>query len=311
MIRARSALLLLPLAACDYSGDWLFSHPSEVPGVLDLGELIPVDLDTVDAQDAAIYGEVGATGSAESGGVTFSFLGTGDQVCLWVDPELASWTQSIALLGREPDFEYPDNFFDDGDLDLFAGFSVYYTGSPGERIGDFALQYEDSLGNPVDISLNECTIGSYQTDTNGHAGRGVPEHCTLSATQPGVSYTVLMEAFSTPLDDDRLGFGLILSQGSCNELSGGIASIPDECVILGEANDIASTVISEDGKVTVGEPLAGSEEFERSFCHSIDAEYPATLGLPEYCIEEAAAKNCAEVPCYCGDPSLSPTAGME
>ena len=42
---------------------------------------------------------------------------------------------------------YPDNVFDDGDLDLFAGFSVYYSGSPGVEIGNFQILFEDALGN--------------------------------------------------------------------------------------------------------------------------------------------------------------------
>ncbi len=303
MSRFSLVLLFAPLAACDYSGDWLFANPSEVPGVLDLGTIVPADVAAGQAADAVIYGEVGATGSAETGGVTFAFRGTGGPVCVWVDPELVSWSQSIAIVGGSPGFRYPDNNFDDGDLDLFAGYSVYYTGSPGESVGNFAIQYEDSLGNAVPVTLNECVLASYQTSTGGHFGRGAPEYCTLQATQPGVSYTVLMESFSTPLDDDRLGFGLLLANGTCRALKdSGAGAVPDECVILGEANDISTTVIGEDGSITVGDPIAGSEDFEKSFCGIGDKP------LPDFCVEEASLKNCLVETCFCGDPSVSPTA---
>lgn len=309
--------LCLPLAGCDYTGDWLFPSPTEIPGVLDLGVLVPADVSGGLTQDAIVYGEVGATGSAEAGGVTFAFRGTGSAVCLWVDPELAYWSESIAIVGGNSAFRYPDNNFDDGDLDLFAGFSVYYTGTPGEHIGGFVIQYEDSLGNMVPVELNECVISNYQTGSNGHYGRGAPEFCTLEGTQPDVSYTVLMEAFSTPLDDDRLGFGLIVADGPCTDLVAAASvnpfnPMPAECVILGEANDISTTVIGEDGSIIVGDPIEGSEDFEKALCNSIvPAEDPKPFEtqpeLPDFCVEEALAKNCAVDICFCGDPSVSPT----
>ena len=317
----RNALgaLCLPLAGCDYTGDWLFPSPTEIPGVLDLGTLVPSDVSGGLTSDAILYGEVGANGSAEAGGVTFAFRGTGSSVCLWVDPELAYWSESIAIVGGNAAFRYPDNNFDDGDLDLFAGFSVYYTGTPGERIGGFVIQYEDSLGNSVPVELNECVIANYQTGTNGHYGRGAPEFCTLEGTQPNVSYTVLMESFSTPLDDDRLGFGLIVANGPCSDLIDAASpltvTMPAECVILGEANDISTTVIGEDGSIIVGDSIEGSEDFEKSLCNSIvasDAPKPFETQpeLPDFCLEEASLKNCAVETCFCGDPSVSPTAGQ-
>ena len=71
--------------------------------------------------------------------MTFDFVGTGGEVCIWVDPEVAYWSQALSPQPSQIDrkWAFPDNTFDDGDIDLFAGQSVYYTGSPGETIGDF------------------------------------------------------------------------------------------------------------------------------------------------------------------------------
>lgn len=302
--------LLVPLAlaaGCNYTGAWLFSNPTEIPGVLDLGQIIPSDVASqADIDDAAIYREVGATGTSEPGGVTFSFVGTGGPVCVFMDPELAFWNQSVALTGPQPEYTYPDNFFDDGDLDLFAGFSVYYTGSPGERIGAFKIQYEDSLGNPIPIELNECTIASMRASEGGHGGRGAPESCTMAATQPGVSYTVLMQTFATPLDDDRLGFGLLVTNGTCRDMVRASNSPDvDECILLGEGIDPTTTVVADNGDITTGTPYPGSDEFQAAYCGSVGG---GTTDLADYCTQEAIDKDCLDpaVHCFCGDPADSP-----
>lgn len=304
--------LLVSLVGCDYTGDWLFARPTDAEPIVDLGVILPVDVNTLaEAQAAVLYGEVGATGSAQRGGVTFNFDGTGGAVCVWVDPELAFYNQSVSLLQPADPYLYPDNVFDDGDLDLFAGFSVYYSGSPGVEVGNFRILYEDALGNQVPITLNECTIAGMNTSSGGHAGRGSPEYCTLSATQPGVSYTVLMETWSTPLDDDILNYGLLLVNGTCSNLSRQTGNLADECVITGEARPDP-----------LAEPYEGSVEYEAAYCL-------ATLGvegglqLVDYCENEADEKDCDRTVdpdvaddggsgtdrCYCGDPADSPKVG--
>lgn len=300
---------------CDYEGEFLFANPTEIPGVIDLGEITPVAVDNpADIAAATVFAEVGATGNASRGGVTFSFVGTGSSVCLWLDPELVTWNQSVAALRPVATYAYPDNSQDDGDLEMQAGYSVYYTGSPGERIGDFEIRYEDSLGNPVEIQLNECTQSGLIQNSGAHGGRGSPESCTLAATSPGVSYTVMLETFSTPLDDDRLGFGMLLADGGCSTVRSAASAQSDECVIRGEAIDPETTIVDDEtGEITFGDAIEGSEEFELAFCAATgdDASAEGKLLLPQFCADEAEEKNCADPSqhCFCGDPANTPNSG--
>jgi hypothetical protein len=291
---ASVTFLLLSAVACDYTGDWLFAGAVEdAPGVVHLGDVAPVEVTNInDIRAATIYGEVGPTGSVAMGGVTFTFVGNGGDVCVWVDPELAFWSQSVSPLSPNEKWNYPDNVFDDGDIDLFAGFAVYYTGSPGETIGDFRIQYEDSLGNKVPVELNECTIAGSRESSGGHSGRGAPEFCTMSNTVPDVSYMVLMETFSTPLDDDRMGYGLLLANGNCDDVLG-LSGMAQECVITGEAIDPET-----------GDTWDGSVLFEETFCD-------AAATMPAFCENEAATRDCTDPDqrCYCGDPTDVPTGG--
>ena len=148
---------LLLGTACDLDQSFLFPDPIEgVPGIVDLGQLTPVALNnSADVLDQVIFGEIGPTGTAELGGATFEFEGTDGSVCVWVDSELVHWNQSVSPSDQVPEWSQPDNPFDDGDLELSGGLSVYYTGTPGEQIGDFQVRYEDSLGNIVPIELIE------------------------------------------------------------------------------------------------------------------------------------------------------------
>lgn len=302
--------LLAAAVACDYTGDELFSNPTDVPGVLHLETITPIDVESLaDIAPNVVYGEVGATGSSAIGGVTYSFVGTGGSVCLWVDPEAAAWNQSVGKLAPVEQWTYPDNPQDDGDLDLYAGLAVYYNGSPGEEVGNFEILYEDSLGNQVPVQLNECTIASGTAVTGGHAGRGMPEYCTLQATQPGVNYLVLMESWSTPLDDDRLSYGMFVANGDCRTLLGNV-NVSDECVILGESIEHSCATIEEGtGKVT---GTAGgcedtsrpdSEEFELAWCGAANGE----TTLVDFCVTEAEEKDCSTERCFCGDPDKTPS----
>lgn len=310
---SRAALVLLALGGCDYRGEWLFANTTEIPPVIDLGEIEPIDVNSRDdVVGAAIYGELGASGTAEQGGATFSFRGTGGSVCVWVDPELVAWNQAVALTGANVEYSYPDNYFDDGDIDLFGGLTVYYNGSPGERVGDFAIRYDDSLGNEIAVQFNECTILDRDSLPGGHSGRSTVEYCTLRATQPDVGYTVLLQTFTTPLDDDRLAYGLLLMNGDCDTLKEQVfvdlgTPQAEECLILGEALDPSTTVVNDDGTIDYGDPYPGSEDFERSFCGIGDTP------LPDFCALEAEQKDCGTegVRCFCGDPASSPTGVVE
>jgi hypothetical protein len=239
-----STMLVLGLAAgCDIDQSVFFQLPIDgVPGVQDLGFLTPVELTTVEDLTAnVIYGEVGPTGTTLPGGITFNFIGDGGSVCIFVDPEIVSWNQSVSEGDPIRNFSLPDNIYDDGDIDLSGGLSVYYTGTPGQRIGNFEVPFRDPLGNIFVQNLVECDITSDVTGTsNVHAGRAVPESCTIDNTVEGVSYTIVMQTFSVPIDDNRLGYGLLVTRGACdefNELFGGAADerYGRECVIRGES----------------------------------------------------------------------------
>ena len=94
---------LLVFAACDYTGEFVFPVAYEdVPSVWVLGPedggrfLEPAVIENTDDIAAnTIYAESGANVTSEIGGVTFEFEGTGGDVCVWVDPETASWNESV------------------------------------------------------------------------------------------------------------------------------------------------------------------------------------------------------------------------
>ncbi len=298
-------LLLMASAGCDYTGDWLFAGSVEgLDAIQDLGELPVAVIETAEDVAANVYrGEVGPTGTPEVGGVTFTFKGTGGTVCVWVDPEAAYWVQSLSPIYGNADFAYPDNPFDDGDLDVEAGLAVFYNGSPGEAMGTFQVRYEDSLGNVVPISANECTISYSDGPSGGHMGRGFPEYCDLSNTQPGVNYLVALETFATPIDDDRLAYGLLLAEGSCQDIFTLTGQPNEECVIGSETLDPNSAPPGE-----IGEPYTDNADFELSYCASVAATGENSLAA--WCNAESDDKDCNEEHCFCGNlETTAPTGG--
>ncbi|MCB9677547.1 MAG: hypothetical protein H6737_20745 [Alphaproteobacteria bacterium] len=329
------------VAGCSFSGDFLFPGAIDgVPAVLHIEAegggpiipvVVPVDDDTtpdvneaVEAvRGATVYVELGPSGDAAVSGLTFNFEGTGGSVCVLADPELVYWNQAVGTQGGASTtrWRFPDNPYDDGDVDLNAGLSVYYTGTEGERMGNFAVQYQDSLGNTVPINLVACTIAADVTfNPTAHAGRGAPEYCTISNTQPGVSYTVALDVFSLPPDDNRLSLGLLLADGGCNPLieraapaiAGVLEHVNEECIIMGEAIPGGA-----EGFVYYGyeadRSWARSEDFEARFCSGdpmrafctdeFDAKSEAGLDCDYYTPENDDEK------CYCGDARSTPTGG--
>jgi hypothetical protein len=319
-IKLLIACSFLGLAACDYDGDRFYGeiYP-HVPGVIHLGNEIPISAVTTpeEAQAAAFYSELGNMGSVARGGATLNFLGNGGAVCVWIDPETLRWNQSVSAASPLPHYSYPDNIFDDGDLDLFGGLSVYYNGSPGETVGNFEVKYEDKLGNPIPIEFNECIMQNYFNEPEGHAGRGHPEYCTLRNTIEGVPYTILLDQFLVPLDDDRLGYGVILAEGTCEDLKSTADVAGDECMILGESlkpvdaseHDYRDTPIRAYGQQQASE-LAwnNSVTFEQLYC---DAATTQSTDLRDFCIDEAENNDCqsGDVRCFCGDPDATPSGG--
>lgn len=329
---------LLLLAGCDYSAEFLFT--GQIEGVEDVlvipnqdGERYHVPANITSHDDIAanaIFAEVSQSTAAALGGATLEFVGTGDSVCVWVDPELAFWSTAVAPspteLGRQ--YSYPDNPFDDGDIDLAGGLSVFYTGSPGEAMGDFVVYYEDELGNEVPVELVECapSNSAVVSSAYGGAGKAYPENCTFANTQPGVAYTVALTAWSIPLDDDRLSFGVLLANGPCSNLESITAGEFEqarqnanaaqlrECVILGEA------LKPEDAGPHYGRPneqvWEGSMEFEKAFCRLegydrldlwCESEASAKAEIDVKCDWQAAAD--ADSRCYCGDLNDLPNPG--
>lgn len=306
------------LVGCDYLGADFYGEVTETaPGVLHLGELVPVEVSNPEeVQSAPVYAELGITGNVSMGGATFSFVGTGDSVCVWVDPESVHWNQSVHATSPQTQFAYPDNMYDDGDIDLYAGFSVYYNGSPGETIGDFQVRYDDSLGNTIPVEFNECKITDLFGEPNGHAGRATPEYCTLTSTSVGVRYMVLLEQFSTPLDDNLLGFGVMVTEGTCQDLKNA-AGGQEECVIRGESikpseHDYRDEPIRAYGQQQAEEVAwPNSVGFEGLYCDALTGNPDSKDAMYEYCVEEAANNDCGSdgVRCFCGDTSDTPTGG--
>ncbi len=333
-ICARHVALALTLAASACAlpeKAILFSSAIDgVPGIVHLGDLEPFEVTVLDdVADNVIYHEVGPTGSTQIGGVTFSFVGDGRDMCVWVDPELVSWSQSISISSPNEAYRFPDNLFDDGDLDLSGGLSVYYSGVPGDSVGGFKVDYQDALGNVVPIDLVECFIPStvLGDSTPSHAGRGLPEFCTIANTIEGVDYTVLMETYSVPIDDDRLSYGLILVNGTCDELltatSIGTPSDAEECMILGESVEPGSATGERAAAAGLPAPSwigsevpswSGSVSFEEAFCQQ---------QLESFCQEENRRVVRGEVDCgwedppgvdgkdrcFCGDLNDTPSGG--
>lgn len=332
------ALLFATSVGCDYTGDWLFATTVEgVPGVMHIyaedGSEVLTPLEATSSDEilaGIILGEVGPTGSAVQGGTTFNFLGTGGPVCVFVDPETAFWNWSVA---PNPDvvqqsWAYPDNVYDDGDIDLYVGLSAYYTGSPGVEIGDFIVSYTDSLGQEIPIELSVCTNIGLNGQVNAHAGRGTPEFCDIAFTDLNVSYTGLLQTFSTPLDDGRLGFGLIVYDGTCPSLiqqmtglsptSQGDAPHALECVIAGESvipRPVPENALSYCTGSGCLDPWPGVAEFESEFCLGAGAD------MRKFCRKEASEKfesgiDCQlttvediDARCFCGDVNDLPAPG--
>ena len=115
------------------------------------------------------YGLLGQAPTGVKGGATFTFRGTGDRVCIVTDPETVFWNTAVASVNPDDKYSYADLEQDDGDIDLFAGLSSYYTGSPGVELGDFKGFYTDSLGNSVAIEYGECfQYGAQSGMNNAH-----------------------------------------------------------------------------------------------------------------------------------------------
>lgn len=235
-------LALLGVAGCDQTGTAFRPTVSDVPSIQDLGELPVVFQDTLpdagiypgDLDGQIVYGQLGADADPSvTGGATFTFTGTGSDVCVVLDPEAVYWTRALQPSDLNPNgYFYDDNVVDDADLDLEGGLTAYYSGSPGVEIGDFDAVYTDDAGVDHEIQFNECQQYGYGNTPNVHAGRGTTEFCTINTDQrAGVSYTIVVKTFALPVEDSIADFAVGVFDGKCDG-SGGIA--PDECLFHNE-----------------------------------------------------------------------------
>lgn len=294
-------LTALVFSGCNYSGDWLLPAPIEgVPAVIDLGTIeVATGTDRAQVRSKVIYAEVGPGDGVLPGGATARFIGSGGPMCVWVDPELVYWNQAVgARASGGRNWSWPDNTYDDGDIDVLVGPSLVYDGIPGERMGDFTVRQRDALGNEFIAEYQSCfkdRDSIFGGNVYQHAGRGTPEKCLIPSTEVGVPYTIAATAWTLPLDDYRLGFAMVVYDGDCvsadrdnpvalaNVLSGdpfGFFEIADrtqweECTLTGEAIDpnaeggAAAAAAGLPARTWLGNEvvsLAGSAEFEEIFC---------------------------------------------
>jgi hypothetical protein len=266
------------------------------PPVQNLGELTITDVSEVLNSEDVYYGTLGPSDPGQNGGATATFIGTGGDVCVLVDPEAVFWIQAIT--GQSPDeaYTYPDNPYDDGDLDLEVGLSAFYNGSPGVEMGNFEALYEDSLGNEVYIEFNECIQYDWYGQTGSHAGRATPEFCTIdTSAHPGKEYTIVLNTWSLPLNDYLLNFAVVVFDGDCETgLSAGFTteSPSGTTVTISSGYPAVECFLSNEAQDGDGD----FSELEKAFCANEQTWYCCDYNPDNpYCDDEPINDdNCIE-----------------
>jgi hypothetical protein len=279
----------LLLVSCEIDQSLFRPAVGDVPYLYDIGELPVIRSDVWSSGywdpegDGPFYGQIGAPSDpGVYGGVTFSFTGTGGEVCVVMDPEAVFWNQFLAPDAGRSDYLYADRFRDDADMDMDVGLTAFYTGSPGSVIGDFEVPYEDPLGEVHYIAFDECEQATASGE-DGHAGRASTESCTIdTSTRGGVSYTGVVRTFSLPVDDDVANFSIAVLEGACDGA--------DECTLLHEytLGELEPEMDCEPGTLD-----ASVVDPEGSYCGSV-AE--AGTGLYDECISQACVTQ------WCANP---------
>lgn len=297
-------------SGCDRSGVDLLPQPNEdYPGVIEVGRVGVMSKDDVPnispefctGDNGCFYEQISSTDNVTKGGATFTFIGTGNNVCIFVDPESVSWNHEIGV-GADH-WRYPEDPSDDGDLDMFGGLSSYYTGSPGVEIGDFTGFYTDSLGNEIEIDYVECFNESPYTGGEAHAGRGAPETCDLRPTVEGVEYTIVLETFSVPRDDGLLSFVVGVAGTRCSGLD---TTLPTDSVYQ---VDEKGKPVTDDGALVPIE-LSGVNECtvlgeqlnpDNSIAYSCSRMREIAYCANEVSGEDILNEFCCANPTACGD----------
>ncbi len=248
-----SLVALILLQACDLNTSLLLQNYDHEAGSLDSADVRDLDLsETPPSIDGGTY--VGTLGPSDIGagsysGASFTITGTGERVCLIVDPQ-SVWRDDLYIddSGSETDNPYMLDFpHDDGDLDLLAGLASYYTGTPGEEIGDFFGSFPDDNGVDRAVDLNLCLQQDYHGQVGGTAGRASPESCSFE-TEVGTAYRVVLQVFSVPQNDNELKYALEARSGDC-------PVTVDECTLRGD--------VDEDPDVTLPQ---GFSDVEAMYC---------------------------------------------
>jgi hypothetical protein len=232
MRTAPLALFVVALAGCGFEARALL----ETWDGSAIGDVAVLDLtaegDAPVMDGGTWIGELGPSniGAGEFAGATFDFAGTGGRVCVIVDPQ--SVFRDDLQRGGDGN-EYPNPNFedfphDDGDLDMQIGLASFYTGTPGESMGDFFASFPDDNGIDRSVDLNECLMEDRWGVIGGHAGRSTPEWCDFE-TQVGNTYRVALTVFSVPKDDNELKYAVEIFDGPCP------ASV-DECTLRGDVD---------------------------------------------------------------------------
>jgi len=276
MKRITFLTLFALLSGCDRDGrDYIAYESSDAPGVVHLGELevmtIGDFLNNETRTEKTMYSELGSPGPGNFGGATINFTSNGGAVCIMMDPESVFWNQSVSVQNPDGRYTWPDNYRDDGDVDMEIGLTAYYTGSPGFEMGDFAAVYEDSLGNETQLEFNECYMPGYSSTLDAHAGRASLEYCDIDTSlHPNKSYTIVLNTYSLPLDDSVLSYAVLAVEGECRDIGTAVGladSSLDECLIKGESREY-----DEEAEAWV--TREGFNGLEEAFC---------TGGISEYC----------------------------
>jgi hypothetical protein len=270
---------------------------TDAPFVYDIGELAPInEADLTAAQEDLLaipesvhYGQLGAgVNPGIFGGATLQFAGTGGNVCVIVDPESMFWNKQISTQSNTVQYKYDDIYTDDGDIDVSVGLTAYYTGSPGQEIGDFEAEFTDASGVPHQLEFNECVQTGYFGDP-AHAGRGTVEYCQIDTSlRPGVMYTAVLETFALPIDDSILNFGVMVFDGNCQDVpwvdqDGGISNGPTECVLPNEVGNADPNGLPDD--------KAWFPELESAYCTGKPAQ------INSYC-KDNPGQGCQEEDIY-------------
>ena len=259
MTGARLPWWILGLCACTLDERYLLQNYDAATDTITEPDVQDLDVleEPPEIDGRTFIGDVGPSdiGGGRVSGSTFSFTGTGDRFCVIVDPQSVFLDDRMrdSNGGEGPDPLMEDYPHDDGDIDIFVGQAAYYTGTPGEQMGDFVAGFIDNNVVERRIDLNLCLMTDYFGQVGGHAGRATPEWCSFETT-PDVLYRVALQVYSVPMDDNRLRFAMELRTGEC-------PATVNECTLRGDADPASEGALPH-----------GEDDVEEHYCQDYRPE---------------------------------------